>query len=150
MKSSVLVDQKKKTKNDFQIWYRGVTNVNYKRALEIYCDKNSHIIRACSSKLNTNGNEALNASIGMFASKRIDYRKSYSARCGLAIGKRNDSFFVKKVLDKVFKKGELSPFVYDAMLNLEIEKKNSVDQLNTIYQKKKKKESANRREIKAM
>ena len=88
--------------------------------------------------MNTNGNEALNASIGMFTSKRIDYRKSYSARCGLAIGKRNDSFFVKKVLDKVFKKGELSPFVYDAMLNLEIEKKNSVDQLNTIYQKKKK------------
>lgn len=117
---------KKKIKNDFGIWSRGVNNVKYKKALEIYCDKTSHIIRSCSSTLNTNGNEALNASIGMFSSKRIDYRKSYSARCGLAIGKRNDSLFVKKVLDKVFKKGELSLYVYDSILNIEIKKKKTL------------------------
>ena len=51
-----------------------------------------------------------------FASKRIDYRKWYSARIDFAIGRNNDRQFVKKVLDKVFKKGELPYVVYDRKL----------------------------------
>lgn len=81
----------KKVQKHFQIWKRGVENINYKTALKTYCDKTSLIIRSCSSRMNTNRNESFNASMTAFASKRIDYRKSYSARIGFAIGRNNDS-----------------------------------------------------------
>ena len=57
---------KKKDKKVFQIWQKGVENANYQNALKIYCDKTS-IIRACSSRMNTNRNESLHASMANHA-----------------------------------------------------------------------------------
>ena len=110
---------RKINKSCFNIWDRGVKNLNYKHALERYCEKTVPIIRACCKGMATTVNESLNASIGTFSPKRVDLKSSYQYRSALAIGKKNDPEFIKKVFESVFKTNQLPDFIYSAILDLE-------------------------------
>lgn len=110
---------RKTNKAFFNIWNRGVENLNYKHALERYCEKTAPIIRSCCKGMSTTVNESLNASIETFSPKRVDLKSSYQYRSALAIGKKNDRDFIKKVFESVFKTSQLPDYIYFAILDLE-------------------------------
>lgn len=68
---------RKFNKSCFNIWNRGVENLNYKYAFERYCEKTVPIIRAYCKGMAKTVNESLNASIGIFSPKRVDLKSSY-------------------------------------------------------------------------
>ena len=73
----------------------------------------------------------------MAAPKRIDFRKSYSARSAFVIGRKNDTFFLEKVLNHIFKPKELPGFNRRAILNLEKERISINEKKDRVEQNRK-------------